>query len=68
MMYVVVFFEEYVGHHFDEYSKAFSDEKMAQVYCDKLNADFAKVNGCSVEDLGDYYEIEKVSVDYKNYF
>ena len=62
MMYVVVFFEEYVGHHFDEYSKAFRNVNEAKKYCDELNKEFAKANMCEVEDLGDYYVIEEVTV------
>lgn len=62
MMYVVVFFEEYVGHHFDEYSRIFKNIDDARKYCEELNRDFAKANMCSVEDLGDYYIVEEVAV------
>lgn len=62
MMYVVVFFEEYVGHHFDKYSKVFMNKNEAEEYAKELNIDFAKANMCSVEDLGDYYIIEEVAV------
>ena len=62
MMYVVVFFEGYVGHHFDEYSRIFKDIDKARKYCEKLNKDFAKANMCEVEDLGDYYVVEEVAV------
>jgi len=62
MMYVVIFFEGYVGCHFDEYSKIFKDIDEAKKYCEELNKDFAKANMCEVEDLGDYYIIEEVAV------
>ena len=63
MMYLVVFFEEYVGHHFDEYSKAFNSLAKADKYCHKLNVEYAEANNCSVEDLGDYYVIEQIEVE-----
>jgi len=60
MMYLVIFIEEYVGYHFDEHTKFFKDEQSAKEYCQKLNAEFAEENHCSVEDLGDYYTVEWV--------
>ena len=51
---MVIFFEEYVGYHFDKYSKIFSDKKRAKRYCQDLNIEFAEANMCAVEDLGDY--------------
>lgn len=63
MKYLVIFYEEYVGHHFDEYSKLFSDKAKAHIYCDKLNVEFAKANMCEVADLGDYYVIETLEVE-----
>ena len=63
MKYVVVFFEEYVDCHFDEYSKIFNDKKRAKRYCQDLNIEFAKANMCTVEDLGDYYIIEEIKED-----
>ena len=63
MMYLVVFYEGYVGHHFDEYSKLFSDKAKAQAYCDKVNVEFAKANNCDVVDLGDCYVIEILEVE-----
>ena len=62
MMYVVVFFEEYVGHHFDEYSKVFMNKNEAEEYAKVLNIDFAEANMCSVEDLGDYYTVEEIAI------
>lgn len=60
MKYIVIFFEEYVGYHFDEYSKIFSNKEKAQIYCDELNKEFAGANMCAFEDLGDYYIIEEI--------
>lgn len=60
MKYMVIFFVEYEGYHFDEYSKIFSDKKGAKKYCQDLNIEFAEVNMCAVEDLGDYYVVKKV--------
>jgi hypothetical protein len=59
-MYLVIFYESYVGCHVDEYSKVFSIEKDAKKYAKKLNAKFAKANMCRVKDLGDYYIVEKI--------
>lgn len=61
-MFAVVFYEEYVGSSFDDYSKVFKSFEKAQKYADKLNLEFAKANDCSVEDLGDYYIIEKIEI------
>ena len=63
MKYMVIFFEEYVGYHFDEYSKIFSDKKRAKRYCQDLNFEFAKANMCTVKDLGDYYIVKEVKED-----
>ena len=63
MKYIVIFYEGYVGCHFDEYSKIFSDKEKAKRYCQDLNRDFAKANMCAVEDLGDYYIVEEVEED-----
>lgn len=63
MKYMVIFFEEYVGCHFDEYSKIFSDKKRAKRYCQDLNIEFAEANGCSIKDLGDYYVIKEIKED-----
>lgn len=63
MKYIVVFFEEYDGYLFDEYSKIFSDKKKAKRYCQDLNIEFAAVNGCSIKDLGDYYVVKEVKED-----
>ena len=63
MMYVVIFFEEYVGCHFDEYSKIFEDINKAKEYCEELNKEFAEANMCKVEDLGDYYIIKEVATE-----
>ena len=60
MMYAVMFFEEYVGYDFDEYSKIFKDINKAKEYCEKLNREFAEANMCKIEDLGDYYIIKEV--------
>jgi len=63
MKYIVIFFEEYVGYHFDEHSKIFSDKKRAKRYCQDLNFDFAGANMCAIEDLGDYYVVQEVKED-----
>ena len=63
MKYIVIFFEEYVGYHFDEYSKIFNDKKKAKRYCQDLNIEFAKANECSIKDLGDYYIVKEVKED-----
>ncbi len=60
MKYIVIFFEEYVGCHFDEYTKVFTDKAEAERYKNKLNEEYAKANDCPVEYLGDYYIVEKV--------
>lgn len=61
-MYLVIFYEGYVGCHVDEYSKLFHTKKEAERYAKELNIEFAKANMCEVEDLGDYYIVEEVSV------
>ena len=63
MKYIVIFFEGYVGYHFDKYSKIFNDKQKAKQYCKELNIEFAKENGCSIKDLGDYYTIKKIEED-----
>lgn len=63
MMYLVVFYEEYVGHHFDDETMAFNSLTKANAYCHKLNVEWAKTNGCSIKDLGDYYVIEQIEVE-----
>lgn len=63
MKYMVIFYEEYVGYRFDEYSKIFSDKEKAKRYCQGLNIEFAEANGCAIEDLGDYYVVEEVKED-----
>lgn len=63
MKYIVVFFEEYDGYLFDEYSKIFSDKKRAKRYCQDLNIEFAEANGCSIKDLRDYYIVKEVKED-----
>ena len=63
MNYIVVFFEEYDGYLFDEYSKIFSNKKNAKRYCQDLNIEFAEANGCSIKDLGDYYVVKEVKED-----
>ncbi len=63
MEYMVIFCEEYVGCHFDEHSKIFSDKKRAKRYCQDLNVEFAEANMCAVEDLGDYYIVKEVKED-----
>lgn len=60
MKYMVVFFEAYVGYHFNEHSRVFEKEAKAWRYCRKLNKEFAKENGCEVADLGDCYVMVKV--------
>ena len=59
-MYLVIFYEGYVGCHVDEYSKVFSIKEDAEKYAKELNVEFAKANMCKIEDLGDYYIIEEV--------
>ena len=61
-MYLVIFYEGYVGCHVNEYSKLFYTKKGAEKYAKELNAEFAKANMCEVEDLGDYYIVEEVSL------
>ena len=63
MKYIVIFCEEYVGYHFDKYTKIFSDKKKAKKYCQDLNIKFAKANECAVKDLGDYYIVKEVKED-----
>ena len=63
MKYMVIFFEEYVGYHFDEYSKIFSDKKRAKRYCQDLNIEFAEANMCDIKDLGDYYIVKEIEED-----
>ena len=63
MKYIVIFFEEYVGCYFDEYSKIFSNKKRAEKYCQDLNIEFAEVNMCTIEDLGDYYIVKEIKED-----
>ena len=60
-MFVVVYYEEYVGCHFDEYSKYFTDKNKARKYKDKLNQELAKASLLNVEDLGDYYIVEEIT-------
>lgn len=66
MKYVVVFVEGCVGFFFDEASRVFDNKEEAEVYAEKLNMEFAVVNRCRVEDLGDYYEVVDVE-EYKKY-
>lgn len=60
MKYVVVYFEGYVGYHFDENAKVFNDEKEAKKYAKVLNKELSKEHRCTIEDLGDYYEVEAI--------
>lgn len=62
-MYAVVFYEEYVGSCFDEYSKIFHNKTQAQKYAKKLNKELATANFCNVVDLGDYYIVTQFKAD-----
>ena len=42
-MYIVLFYEEYVGNSVDEYSKIFESKAKANQYKNKLNKEFAEV-------------------------
>ena len=59
-MYIVLFYEEYVGNSVDEYSKIFESKAKANQYKNKLNKEFAEVNRCKIENLGDYYIVEEI--------
>lgn len=62
MMYLVIYYEDYVGYHFDGMEKLFVDKKAAEVYRDVLNIDIANTNFCKVKDLGDYYKIVEIPI------
>ena len=57
MRYIVLFYEEYVGTIFDEYSKIFNSKKEAKKYLNKVNKEWAEANDCKLKNLGDYYII-----------
>lgn len=60
MMYVIMFYEDYVGYFNDRNCKVFANEAEARTYARKLNENLTKVFGGKVKDLGDYYEVIKM--------
>ena len=59
-IYLVIYYELYVGYYVDEDTRYFSDLDAAISYTNKLNLEIAKANNCSVADLDDYYEIKAI--------
>ena len=62
MMYVVMYFEDWVGFHKSEEMKAFADRAKAEAYAEALNEEYAKENHCEVKDLGDYFVVIEVEI------
>ena len=60
MMYLVIYFESYVGYNLDENCCVFSDRALAQVHADLLNIKLADSCNCQVADLGDLYVVEEI--------
>lgn len=61
-MFLVIYYQRYVGFHFDEYTQGFYDEWEAEAYAKKLNEELAKEWECNIEDMGDYYTIQEIPV------
>lgn len=62
MMYVVMYFEGWVGYHETEEMRVFADRVKAEAYAEILNAEVAKENECEVKDLGDYFDVIEVEI------
>ena len=62
MMYLVMYFEGYVGNHITDDMKLFSNKEKAEEYAHALNVDCAIASDCEVEDLGDWFEVIPLDV------
>lgn len=61
-MFLVVYYESYVGYSLTGEEKVFSNVENAQAYADKLNKEMLAgyVNPPKIEDLGDRYEVVNI--------
>ena len=57
MMYVVMYYEGYVGYHKSAETKLFDNEVKAREYARVLNEEMARESHCKVDDLGDWYDV-----------
>ena len=57
MMYLVMYYEGYIGFHESEEMKLFDNEVKAREYARVLNEEIARESHCEVDDLGDWYDV-----------